>query len=276
LHFSEKTTIIYIQKLRKTMKILAPKNCPSCGSTLKRVKDQLFCLEKDTCPAQSSKRVQNFCKKLKIKGFGESTLEKVGITDINELLALRPARIVDSGMSEHMANKLVNTISTKLDEGISPNDFLAAMSIPMIGDGAMRKLQFSNITEITYDMCREAGIGDKAAKSLVEWIDQEYEKYVDWSSYFKITKSQTPKVADKKPEVVCITGKLDNFKNRAEATRHLESLGYTVKTSVTKDVTHLVCEDETKKSSSSYKKALNNNIIITTIKELLEDSHDKN
>ena len=42
--------------------------------------------------------------------------------------------------------------------------------------------------------------------------------------------------------VVCISGKLKSFKTKAQATEALEQHGYTVKSSVTKDVTILVNE----------------------------------
>ena len=41
---------------------------------------------------------------------------------------------------------------------------------------------------------------------------------------------------------VCISGKLKSFKTKAEATKALEQHGYTVKSSVTRDVTVLVNE----------------------------------
>ena len=251
------------------MKIEIPTNCPSCGSALDKVNDQLFCRNSDDCPAQSTKRLQGFCKKLKIKGFGEVTLDKLQFVDINDIVLFLPEDAISRGLSEHMANKLYEVISDRLKEGISPNDFLAAMSIPLIGDGAMRKLSFDSIEGITYSMCINSGIGDKAARNLLEWIATDWPQYQDqWEQHFKITKSQTP--VDTNGLVLCITGKLTDFKNRAEAGKFLEAQGYEVKTSVTKAVTHLICEDGS--TGSSYQKAIKNGIQITTIKQLLEDN----
>lgn len=252
------------------MNIIAPTECPSCGSTLERVNDQLFCRNSDACPAQSTKKLQNFCKKLKMKGFGEKTIAQIGIVHIDELLELTDEVFLANGFSEHMTNKLLAVIQDRIELGISPNDFLAACSIPLIGDGAMRKLSINKIDGITYDMCTNSGIGDKAARNLIEWIDSNMDTIHAWSPYFKIIKSQKPVVTEQRG-VVCITGKLDNFKNRTEAANFLESQGFEVKGSVTKAVQYLICEDETKTNSSSYKKALTNGIKITTIKDLLED-----
>ena len=69
--------------------------------------------------------------------------------------------------------------------------------------------------------------------------------------------------------IVCITGSLKDFKNRKEATQFLETAGYKVLSSVTKDVTILICEDDSKINSTSYKKAVEKNLLITTISKLI-------
>ena len=67
---------------------------------------------------------------------------------------------------------------------------------------------------------------------------------------------------------VVITGKLQDFKNRAEAAKFLESIGYVVASSVTRATDFLVCEDGS--TSSKTEKANNYNIPIVTINYLKE------
>lgn len=246
--------------------IIQPTSCPSCESTLEVVNSQLFCRNTE-CPAQNEKKLQNFCKKLKLKGFGESTLAKLEITNINDLVDLTVEFAESKGFSKHMATKLVNVVSSRIEDGITYNDFIAACSIPMIGDGAMRKLQFDKVENITYELCRECGIGDKAAKNLLDWIEKEWYNYKNcWTfSHNPVIKEETK---TNKGVSVCITGKLDNFKNRSEASNYLESLGFEVKGSVTKKVDYLICEDGT--TGSSYKKAQSYGIEILKIKDLEE------
>lgn len=258
-------------KLRRgrNMKIVAPTRCPSCDAELERVKDQLFCRNSQDCPAQSTKKLQNFCKKLKIKGFGEQTLSKLELVHINDLLELTPEYASSKGLSDRMATKLANTVADRLAQGFSPNDFLAACSIPMIGDGAMRKLKFESVDKITYELCRSFGIGDKASQSLITWISDNWNNYKGWEAYF-----ETPTIVESAAKestgiVVCITGKLNDYSNRKEAAAYLESIGVEVKSSVTTAVTHLICEDGTR--GSSFKKAESYGIQITTIKDILED-----
>jgi NAD-dependent DNA ligase len=205
---------------------------------------------------------------MKIKGFGEKTIDLLEITDINDLLDFlsSPSPV----LSELMDSKLKRAISSVLENGIELREFIASMSIPLVGDGVARKLKPVNIDEITADLCKECGIGQKATENLLNWINTEWNtKYRDrWSTYLKL-ESANSQNTEKNGIVVCITGKLDNFKNRSEAQRFLEKHGFTVKSSVTKDVTHLICEDGTQ--GSSYKKALDRGIAITTIEELINN-----
>jgi hypothetical protein len=73
------------------------------------------------------------------------------------------------------------------------------------------------------------------------------------------------KSADK--GVVCITGKLKSFKTKALATQYLETQGYLVKSSLTKDVNILVNESgiESAKTQAARERGV---IIITNLKEI--------
>jgi len=66
---------------------------------------------------------------------------------------------------------------------------------------------------------------------------------------------------------VCITGKLKSFKTKALATKYLETQGYLVKSSLTKDVTILVNESgvESAKTQAARDKGV---LIITNLKEI--------
>lgn len=255
------------------IEIVAPSDCPSCGALLEQVNNQLFCPNSTGCPAQSSGKLINFAKKLKIKGFGEATNSKLGFSHPNDFTYLNPELGIEHGLSEHMATKLTNVVSAVLEKGIVYKDFLAACSIPLIGSAATDKLNVTSIEELTFETCKACGLGDKASENLSEWVQLEWPTYKPcWESYLLFptnNKSQETSLGI----TVVITGKLTDFKNRSDATRHLESLGFTVKSGVTKTTDYLICEDGT--TGSSYKKAVQLNIPITTIKNL-EDNHVKN
>jgi NAD-dependent DNA ligase len=255
-------------------RIIPPDECPSCGHSLEKVNDQYFCTNKATCPAQQSGKLINFCKKLKIKGFGQATLDKLELSSIDDLLELTPKYGVSKGLSEHMAVKLTNVVKERLSQGINYQEFLAAMSIPLVGDSASSKLELESLDDLSFELCKKQGLGDKVSENLQLWVTSEWQLLKPtWSTFIKYKKKQQPVGTTQLNKTVVITGKLTDFKNRAEATKHLESLGFTVKTSVTKTTDYLVCEDGT--TGSSYQKALTLNKPIVTIKTL-EEKYVKN
>lgn len=261
------------------MKIVAPHECPSCSALLERVNDQLFCPNTVDCPAQTSKRVQNFCKVLKIKGFGEATVNKLALIDLNDLFDLTVADVEAAGYSQLMANKLVDTISERVSQGITLAEFISACSINLVGETAAKKL--ATLSQEDLEKCsvstfKSYGLGDVASANLVDWARTAWaEGYKHtWGSVLSAPK-QIQQAAASRGIVVCITGKLNDFSNRSSAAQHLESLGVEVKDSVTKAVNYLICEDGST-SSSSYTKAIKNNIPILTIKDLEEILNDNN
>lgn len=250
------------------MEILVPTQCPSCGSELETVNMQLFCRNSKSCPAQSTKRVQHFCKILKVKGFGEVTVNKLEISHINELLTLTEEFCKTKGIGDKTSVNLVAQIQDRLNKKIYVSDFIAGMSIPLVGTSLAKKLGSFKIDELTYETIRKVGGGDKAANNLMSWIETDWipELKTEWNQYIT-TEKKLSSTAPIKGNV-CITGKLNDFPNRKAAAEYLATLGWEVKSSVTKTTQYLVCEDSSKTTSSSYKKAQSLGVSIVTIKQL--------
>lgn len=258
------------------MKIEIPTQCPSCGSKLDLVNGQLFCRTKSNCPAQSSKLIENFCTKMKLKGFGPKTIEKLELTKISELFYLTEEDLVGA-VGSKVAAKLISELNTKVRGDIDFGSVLGSLGIPLIGEVAAKKLS-QNCTSF-----HDVKADGKAGENYKTWLNSPQGKDVielpwKFSTGIRGTKADIiitdDLVAQPNGITVCITGSLQDFANRTDATNYLESLGYTVKKSVTKDVKYLICEDESKRSSSSYKKAETNGIEILSIKELLEKNNN--
>ncbi|BEU75931.1 hypothetical protein AZ23E_0170 [Escherichia coli phage AZ23] len=258
------------------MKIEIPTQCPSCGSKLDLVNGQLFCRNKSNCPAQSSKLIENFCTKMKLKGFGPKTIEKLELTKISELFYLTEEDLVRA-VGSKVAAKLISELNTKVRGDIDFGSVLGSLGIPLIGEVAAKKLS-QNCTSF-----HDVKADGKAGENYKAWLNSLQGKDVielpwKFSTGIKGTKADViitdELIAQPNGIAVCITGSLQDFANRTDATNYLESLGYTVKKSVTKDVKYLICEDESKRSSSSYKKAETNGIEILSIKELLEKNNN--
>jgi len=216
--------------------IQAPTNCPSCDSTLEVVNYLLYC-RNVACSAQSTKKIQHFANTLKIKGLGEATIGKLGVSDINDLYTLDCETICELLSSEKLGVKLYDEIQKS--KSATLNDLLPAFSIPLIGKTATAKISqaVDSVEHINHTTCDIAGLGEKATQNLVEWVVQEYPYYAGLPFDWKFTK-----VVQKSKGTVCISGKLNSYRTKADAYKDLEAFGYNIKSSVTKDVTILVNE----------------------------------
>lgn len=246
--------------------IEAPTNCPSCDSTLIWVNDQLYCKNND-CPAKGFKQLEHFAKTLKIKGLGPSTIEKLALQTVEDIYLLDAEYTVMMLGSEKTAAKLLTEIERSKSEPL--NTVLPAFGIPLIGKTATEKLSkiVVDIFEINDYTCKEAGIGPKATENLLNWINNNFDSYSHLPFSFEFSKDTRP-TGDN--GVVCISGKLKSYPTKAAAKAALESLGFTVKDSLTKDVTILVNESGVETAKTI--KAANDGVqIIHNLKEYMEN-----
>lgn len=250
------------------MKIEIPSTCPCCSYTLELVKDQLFC-RNTACSAQLNKKLEHFSKTLGIKGLGPKTVEKLDLADITEIFYLDIDHVSRALSSQKVAEKLLDEIERA--KGADLSTVIASFSIPLVGGTAATKIAsvVTNIEEITQEKCKEAGLGEKVTSNLLTWIDTEYQELKE---FLPFSFDSTKKVVNTNAKgIVCITGKLTSYKNKAEATQLLINAGYSVSDSLTKKTTILV--DEENKGSSKRKKAEEYGIIIVTnLNDLLKEN----
>ena len=248
------------------MKIEPPIQCPSCGSKLELVKDQLFCRNPD-CEAQSSKKLEHFAKTLKIKGLGPKTIEKLPLTSIPDIYSMSKEEII-SEIGDKLGDKLFNQI--ELSKSVDLTVLLPAFSISLIGSSASKKLtkQISSIRDITHEKCLEAGLGPKSCTNLLNWYHDEFCENLEYLPFS--FEAEVQEVVETIGKTVCITGKLNDFKNRNLAKTYLESFGFTVTTSITKKTDYLVDEEGRKSSKSTKADSLG--IPILTIKDILKEN----
>lgn len=237
--------------------ILPPTHCPSCSSTLVWVNHILYC-RSNACPAQSSKKVEHFSKTLKIKGLGPVAIQKLGLTYLPQIYTMTEQEIAEGLGSERLAEKLFAEIENSMS--VSLNTLLPAFSIPLVGKSASRKLATvcDSITDITDETCDQAKLGAKTTENLMDWIDANIFLIEELPFSFKFEKPRS----SGNNGIVCISGRLKSYKTKAEATTVLEELGYSVKSSLTKDVTILV--NESGVESAKTKTATERGIMIVT------------
>jgi DNA ligase (NAD+) len=240
------------------MKIQIPTKCPCCDYPLEKVNDQLFCRNL-ACSAQLNKKIEHFAKTLGIKGFGEKTILKLNLSDLTELFYLDRDTTIATLGSEKVTNKLLDEIERA--KAASLATVLASFSITLIGGTASAKIAsvVSSIDEITPEVCKKAGLGEKATANLMEWVSNEYQELKEFLPFnFKqISSSSSTDV-----KTICITGKLKSFKTKAEATIQITNAGFSVVENITKTTDYLVDEDN--KNSSKRQKADEYGITIIT------------
>lgn len=238
------------------MIIKPPTNCPGCNSPLKWVNDQLYC-QNPSCGDQLFKKVEHFASILKIKGLGPATISKLDIQSIKEIYSLDDVASILG--SEKLAEKLYEEIEKS--KSASLNAVLPALGIPLIGKTAADKL--SKVVESLFDVdeaaCAEAGLGTKATDNLMAFLET-FDYDLPFTFEFARTSSERG--------IVCITGKLTSYKNKAEATKVLEARGYSVKPSVTSEVTILVNEGGTE-TAKTLKARESGVKIVTNLKQFL-------
>ena len=220
--------------------IQAPTHCPSCNSSLEWSNHLLYCRNSD-CDSQSAKKLEHFAKTLKIKGLGPASINKLGLTCLEEIYTLDLDTLCEKLSSDKLGQKLFEEIENS--KRVALETLLPAFSIPLIGKTAAEKLSkvCNRIEDIDYGICAKAGLGEKAAKSLMHWITYDFYCLYDGYLPFTFKFSSVPQPSASKG-IVCISGKLVSYKTKAEAAAVLESLGYTIKSSLTKEVTILVNE----------------------------------
>jgi DNA ligase (NAD+) len=228
-------------------------------------KDQLFC-HNATCSGKTTKKIEHFAKTLKIRGLGPRTVQKLQVSDLYDLYELPLEIMIEALQSEKLAVKLHREIeNSKLVELV---DLLPAFSIKLIGRTASAKIcsKIKNILDINEETCAEAGLGPTATNNLLDWLIEEF---TDGYDRLPFRWQQLTHIKEKSAYngVFCITGKLKSFKTKAAATQYLETKGYLVKSSLTKDVTILVNESgiESAKTQAARDKGV---LIITNLKEI--------
>lgn len=247
--------------------IVPPTDCPSCGSILEWINQLLYCKNTE-CGAQSQKKVEHFAKTMKIKGLGPAAIEKLGFMSPSDIYYMDEETLIETLGSEKVGAKLYVEIENSKSAPLEL--LLPAFGIPLIGNTATKKLSetVKDIHEINADTCKRAGLGPKASENLLSWIQYDGPFYFEVMPHTWTFSKKS--VAQATKGVVCISGKLKSFKTKADATETLSSLGYVVKSSLTKDVTILV--NESGIESSKTKQARESGItIVTDLNSFLEN-----
>lgn len=246
--------VLESRKYNPLRKVHAPTNCPQCGSTLEKVKDQIFCRQLN-CGSKLIEQAIHAVGKdaLDIFGLSEQTIQKMidlgylGVPlDVLELTLDQIESI--EGFQEKSAQNLYKGILLARSS-IEFNRFLVSLSIPLIGRTASKQIakvyktpealiedrltEFAKLKEID-------GFGEKMIHQLSENLD----KVVSSRAYFREIKNSLYGEAAKAEGAynICVTGKFDQPRDYYQ--KLIEDAGHKFASSVSKKTTHLLAGEK--------------------------------
>ena len=261
--------------------IQIPKICPYCGHLTEIRKDNdsevLYCTN-EQCESRLVNRLDHFCGKkgLDIKGLSKATLGKFiewgWIENIEDLYNIgtkyRENFILKPGFGIKSVTKILNAIEESKHTTLDA--FISAIGIPLIGRAVAKDL--TNYFE-TYEDFRNA-VNDKNyhfydLDNFGEEMDKSIKNfnYAEADRISKLLFIEAPVVNKNQinnnltGKTIVITGKLTNFKNRAELKTIIENHGGKVVDSISAK-TDILINNDVNSTSSKNKAAKERNIPI--------------
>lgn len=245
-----------------------PTKCPICGANTEIVKTndtkQLTC-PNSSCQGKLVNRLDHFASKkgLDIKGLSKKTIEKLidecdvsSITDLYNIEKWSKKLYKLDGFGEKSVNNLIESINqSKL---CNLQAFICSLGIPLVGSTVSKLLseKFNDYYDFrmaimnNYKFFNIPTIGPEIHNAIMKFDYSEADKLAE--EIFVITNPEE----EKKEEIFAgqtfvITGKLKEYKNRAELETVIKQYGGKVSSSVSKNTTYLINNDINSTSSKN-------------------------
>ena len=262
-----------------------PNECPCCGGKTEIICENdskvLMCMNPD-CDSKLINKLDHFCGKkgLDINGLSKATLEKLidkgwvnTFSDIFELRQYADEWKQMPGFGEKSVEKVLTSIDQSRNCDLE--SFISAIGIPLIGRAMAKELlKFINSYEDLrqrvhdkYPFWQHDGFAESKHNALICF---NYSEADDVYKYLNVTNPQRVNNLKQSLEgiTVVITGKLNNFKNRGQLEDVIRAHGGKVSSSVSKNTTYLINNDNTSTSSKNMS-AKKLNVQILTEEEFL-------
>ena len=262
-----------------------PNACPVCGGEveIKMENDSavLVCTNPDCEGKLINKLDHVFGKKgLDIKGLSKATFEKLidwgWVTKPADVFALAGHRsewVTMPGFGEKSVDRILSAIEAGRATTLS--SFICALGIPMIGKTMSKELvkhfdsynDFKHAAKTRYDFSQIDGIAEEKMYNIWHFDFAEADALYDCLNEV-VNQTGEAATANLEGQIVCITGKLTHYKNRAEFQAAIEAHGGKVTSSVSSKTTWLVNND-VKSTSSKNVSAQRLGIPIITEEEFI-------
>lgn len=263
-----------------------PHKCPVCGGATEIKQDNdskvLVCTN-DNCKGKLLGKLSHFVSKnaMNIDGLSESTLEKfielgwlTKFIDIYYLDVNKEEMMRLDGFGEKSVRKLLDAVAKSKTTTL--NRFIYALSIPDVGRSTAKTIaaQFEGFNEFitratSFDWEELDGIGYQTAVKINKFIQDHIEEIRELANELEFEEDEIITSNNLSGLTFVITGSLNHFANRDEATAKIEAAGGKVSGTVSAKTSYLVNNDVTS-TSGKNKKALELGVKIINEEELIK------
>lgn len=239
-----------------------PEICPYCGAELVQKNENgsivLYCNSSE-CESNLIVRLDHLAGKkgLDIKGLSRATLEKLinygwvnSIVDIFNLKSYRDEWVKKEGFGPRSVDKILAAIE-KSKENCALNKFISAIGIPLIGQNVAKDIakyfstyeSFRDAINNNYDFTQIPNFGLSKAYEIMNFDYQEADKIAELITFRAAKSEKNLLSAHLDGLTFVITGKLTEYKNRAELKSIIEENGGRVVETINKKTSYLINND---------------------------------
>ena len=233
-----------------------PEICPSCGSKIVRINQELFC-ENDECHHKKLEEMTMFVRKIGIKNVSFATIKNWDIDSFEKLLAFKPnpKYKIDVKFNDDL-NSILFSMSEK--------QLVCSMNFKGLSETLLEKIiDYYKLENIKSNLTDLANLPIKHGYPL-GISNLFFDRFINGAE--KVFKNINLIVSDpryigsaniaavKKEYIgsICVTGSL-NFGSRSKFLKMAEEHGYESKGGVSKGLTYLITNDTTSGSSKNKK-----------------------
>ena len=232
-----------------------PLVCPACGSQLKEIGAQLFCLNRDSCKPQAVASLAHFASRdaMDISTFSDKTAalfyDRLGLREPDRLYTLTREDLLGlPGFLEKKADNMLEAI--QLSKDCQLDAFLFALGIPGIGRGMARDIarHFGSLQALRIagkeELAEIPGVGEVSAQDIKDYFaDPASSRLIDSLLALGlrpndvVIDSQNLALADK---TIVVTGTLPTL-SRQEAEDLIRQHGGIAASAVSRKTSLLLC-----------------------------------